>query len=210
MRRIWCITLFAVLLLSVSRPAHATTIVIDFESLVSDLDSSNTLALTTQIPSLTFSNALVMEAESTLGEDEFPPKSGSLVVMDDGGPMTIEFASPFYTVGGYFTYVSGLTLQAFDMSNVLLGSISGSAGNNMGLSGDPGSSPNELLSIMSSTPIVKLVITGSLDGSSFVLDDLTLDDAQPAQNTPVPEPATLTMVLGGAAVLARRRWKQNA
>ncbi len=43
--------------------------------------------LTTQMPGLTFPNIFVLIAGISLNESEFPPRPGSNVTADDGGPI---------------------------------------------------------------------------------------------------------------------------
>src|SRR5882672_6224065 len=71
--------------------AYSDTVVLDFEGF-SDSDF-----LTTQIPGLTFSNAMVLTASISLNEFDFPPHSGSNVIFDAGGPIGISFASAALT-----------------------------------------------------------------------------------------------------------------
>jgi hypothetical protein len=78
--------------------------------------------LTNQYPGVTFSNAIILRAGISLNEFEFPPLLGSNVVSDNGGSMSIAFASPVQSFGGYFTYANQLTIEAFSATNVLLGS----------------------------------------------------------------------------------------
>jgi hypothetical protein len=171
-------------------PAFAT--LLDFEGFP---DSTQ---ITTQYPGFTFSQATVLTAGISLNEFEFPPHSGSNVVFDDGGPMVIQFATPFASVGGYFTYLEPLTLTAFDASNNEIGSVTSLFLNNLALSGDPGSSPNEFLSLNIPTGISSLIIAGDPAGSSFVLDDFTA----------TPEPTSMVLLLtvfAGVAVATRTR-----
>jgi hypothetical protein len=181
----------AILVCSVTT-ATAVPVTIDFEDLA-DGDS-----VTNQYPGLTFSNAVVLTAGISLNEFEFPARSGSNVISDDGGPILISFATPLRSFGGYFTYLTPLTLTAFDASVNPLGSISSSFLNNLALSGDPGSSPNELLQFSSPLGISSVALTGDSLGGSFTLDDVTID--------PVPEPGTLALLGLGLAGLARHRW----
>lgn len=179
-----------------SAPASATVVTYDFEGLA---DSTTIIS---QFSGLTFSNTIALKAGFSLNEFEFPPRSGDVVVSDDGGAINISFAAPVFSVGGYFTYGSALTLQAFDSSNNLLGvAVASLFGSNLGLSGDTGSSSNELLSYADiGGAIARVTITGDLLGGSFVMDDLRVDNGNS-----VPEPQTLLLALAllGAGCLPR-------
>src|SRR5258708_10007966 len=94
--------------------AAAASSVIDFETL------TDGVAVTTQFAGLTFSDATVLVAGASLNEIDFPPHSGTHVVFDDGGPLSIALATPQLSVGGYFNYTSGLLFQAFDARPNLL------------------------------------------------------------------------------------------
>lgn len=176
--------------------ALAAPIVINFDSL-SELDS-----VTNQFVGLTVSNATVLTAGSSLNELEFPPRSGSNVIFDDGGPLSILFSDPIYTFAGFFTYLSPLSVSAFDSAGHLLGTASSAFASNLAFSGDPGSTTNELLELSSFAAISRILIAGDAAGGSFVLDDLTFDRAKP-----VPEPTSLLLLVVGvaAALVARRR-----
>ena len=164
--------------------AQATPVVYNFEAF-SDSD-----VLTNQIAGLSFSNTTVLTAGISLNELEFPPISGSNVVFDSGGALTIDFASPVFSVGGHFSYVTGLSFSAYDSLNNLLGTQLSSFGSNLLVSGDVGSMPNELLSFSSVGGLIsRVVITGNVAGGSFVMDDLAVD-----AGTTVPEPMTLALV----------------
>ncbi len=180
---------------------RADPIVIDFEGL-NDGDS-----VTTQYAGVTFSNAAVLTAGITLNELEFPPHSGSNVVFDSGGPMTIDFADPILSFGGYFTYAEALSLDAFDAGSNLVASASSAFGSNMALSGDPGSSPDEFLDVTFATGISSVTITGDPAGGSFVLDDATITPIGGPES--VPEPVTSVPLaiaaIALAAVFRRRR-----
>ncbi|MGI0134777.1 MAG: hypothetical protein ACREBW_07470, partial [Candidatus Micrarchaeaceae archaeon] len=132
----------------------AADTVLNFESL------GDGVSVTTQFSGLTFSNTIALTAGISLDEFEFPPHSGSVVVSDDGGPIGITFAAPVTTFGGYFTYAEPLTLTAFDASSTAVDSATSAFSNNMGLSGDPGSSPNELLSLSFAGGISSVLLEG--------------------------------------------------
>jgi hypothetical protein len=177
----------------------AAPIVIDFDTL-GDLGS-----VTSQFAGLTFSNATVLTAGSSLNEFEFPPRSGSNVLFDDGGAISIDFTTPIFGFGGFFTYLTPLTITAFDSSHNLLGSVSSQFATNLAVSGDAGTSPNEFLQFWSTVAIGSVSVAGDPAGGSFVVDDVTL------QTAPVPEPGTLSLLAVGAllAVRARRRGRSR-
>jgi hypothetical protein len=188
----------AVIVALCSRSASATTI--DFESFVEGD------VVTNQIVGVTFSNATVLTAGVGLNEFEFPPHSGDNVVFDDGGAISLSFASPLASFGGYFTYAAPITLQAFSPTNVLLATVTSAFSNNTGDGGDVGSSPNEFLQFGAAGGVGSVTITGDVGGSSFVLDDVVLTPLQTGPGpdpTPVPEPATILLTLSGIAVLPR-------
>ncbi len=154
---------------------------------------SDGTALTNQYLGLIFSNASILSAGFSLNEFEFPPHSGSNIATDDGGPISITVLGHIVSFSGYFTYGTRLTLAAFDASNSLVASITSSYSNNEALSGDAGSSPNELLHFISAIDISKIIITGDPSGGSF-----TVDDIDPiARATGVPEPSTLLLATLG-------------
>lgn len=188
-------TLAPMVLAVMVTPASAAVVVYDFDGL------ADSVPLTNQLAGLSFINTTVLKAGVSLNQGEFPPRSGDGVAFDDGGAISINFAAPVFSVGGYFTYISGLSLRAFDGANNLLGSRASTYGANTILTGDPGSSPNELLSFADASGLIARVeITGDILGGSFVLDDLTVDNG----NT-VPEPQTLLLALAllGAGCLPR-------
>lgn len=174
--------------------ASAAPITIDFEGL-SDLEE-----LSSQFPGLFFSNAWVLTAGTTLNEFDFPPHSGSNVISDNGGPITINFAQQVYSLSGYFTYAMPVTLTAFDSDNNVIGTLISALSNNYLSSDTP--SANELLAFNSLVGISSITLTGDSFGGSFVLDDFTYDN-EPQQ---VPEPGTLgLMILAGGMALASRK-----
>ena len=167
--------------------AHAATVTYDFEQFA---DSE---AVAAQLTGLTFTNARVLTAGVSLNETEFPPRSGTNVLFDDGGAITLSFASPVYSVGAFFSYATAVNLSVYDGNNVLLGALSSLFTSNLALSGEAGSNVNELLSFAdASGRISRIVFSGDVAGGSFVMDDLTVDTGA----TAVPEPQTLALVAG--------------
>src|SRR5712692_450807 len=110
--------LLLLLLLLVTAPQllFSGPVVINFEGL------TDGTFVTTQFPNLTFSNAIVFTAGISLNELEFPPQSGSNVVADTGGAISIIFTSPVSSFGGFFTYLVPVTIKGFDSSNSVLAS----------------------------------------------------------------------------------------
>lgn len=161
---------------------YSEALTFDFE----DLTDSETLTTQYALFGVTFNNATALTAGISLNEFEFPPHSGTNVIFDDGGPMSLTFSIPMVYFEAYFTYLVPLTLNFFDALNNLVGSANSNFSSNMALSGDLGSSPNELLSFAWGPGISSVVISGDLGGSSFTMDDLTA--------TPVPEPETLLLL----------------
>lgn len=188
------IFLFALLIAAMlvpAAPSFASPTIITFDTLT-DLDS-----VTAQFPGITFRNATVLTAGTSLNEFEFPPRSGAHVIFDDGGPIIIQFLNPIASFRGYFTYFTPLTLEAFDSSNSFLGSVDSAFFSNLALSGDTGSSPNEFLALTFGG-ISSVRITGDPAGGSFVMDDITVE---------VPEPSSIYLLISGAAGLGAFRRK---
>ena len=168
--------------------ASALAATLDFESLA-DLESVGQQFAASGV---TFSNAIALTAGLSVNEVDVPPHSGSVVISDDGGPMTLTFTNAVQQVGGFFTYAAPLTLNAYDAAGHWLGSIGSAFSNNTTLLGAAGSMPNEWLQLSAAAGMARLTISGDAAGGSFVLDDLSI--------TPVPEPAAawlLVIGLGG-------------
>jgi hypothetical protein len=147
--------------------------------------------VTNQFSNLLFLNATIATAGISLNEFEFPPHSGSNVVFDSDGSMSISFLVPVTSVSGFFTYGTQLTVTVFDASNNVLATLTSAFNNNEALSGDVGSHPNEFISFSVVSGISRISISGDPGGGSFTLDDLTFSTA-----APVPEPASLSLLLG--------------
>jgi hypothetical protein len=184
----------AALLFSVSI-AEASSIKLDFEGFP-DLTT-----LTNQYPDLTFSNAVVLSSGLSLNEFEYPPNSGSNVVVDDGSAIKIEFGTPISSFGGYFTYASAVTLKAFGADSVELASITSAFNTNYIDDPDPSSIPNEFLQVVA-FGIKSIIISGDVAGSSFALDDVVY--ARPTLPPPVPEPGISLLLVVSALAAATR------
>ena len=165
---------------------RSAPITINFEAF-SDLDFVNT-----QIPGLTFTHAVVLTSGKSVNEQEIPPRSGTHLIMDFVGPMTVSFVAPVISFGAYFTYLTPVQLFAFDDKSNLVDSVASSYFNNQALSGDAGSSPNEFLSLNFAGGISSVSILGNPDGFSFALDDLTFD---PRVDAPISAPGTIDLLV---------------
>lgn len=184
-----------------SHAASAATIT--FDDLIDDFGTG--VVVDTQYAGFQFSNTLALTAGLTLNEIDFPPYSGSVVASDAAGPITVVFSQSFNALSAFFTYAQRITLTAYDLSDVQIAqAVSLYASNLANGSGDAGSSPNELLQIVATGPIARLVIQGDAAGGSFTMDDFTARSA----GVGIPEPASLLVVGMGLASLfvrARRR-----
>src|SRR4051812_48787774 len=98
--------LFPLLILLASQCAFSDTI--DFETF-SDFD-----AITNQISGLIFSNSVVFSSGLSLNDLDFPPHSGSNVIVNSGSVLSIDFSDSITSFAGFFTYTSDVTLLAFD------------------------------------------------------------------------------------------------
>jgi hypothetical protein len=182
------------LFIIVSLACSATTI--DFEQF------TDSQALTTQIPGLTFSNTSILTAGISLNELEFPPHSGTNVAFDSGGPIGIKFSSPVTSFSGYFTFTEPLSIVAYNAANSPVAQVTSPFSSNLAISGDPGSTPNEFLSVTSAGGFNSVLLTGDPAGGSFVMDDISYVYSASAS---VPEPAFL--LLAGLLIFAVFRQK---
>jgi hypothetical protein len=154
-----------------------------------------------QFPGLTFTNAIALQSGVSLNEFEFPPHSGEFVVGDHLDYLQIRFATPATEFSAYFTYVARLTLTAYDASDAIVASATSLFSSNAVLSGEAGSTSNELLSL-TAADISRVTIQGGGGGDSFAMDDLTYDA--------VPEPGmALSVCAGLLGLLAIRRRRRS-
>jgi hypothetical protein len=155
----------------------AATIFTDFEGI------PDGMPFVSQLGGYTFANAVVLSAQLSLNEVDFPPHSGVNVIGDIGGPISITgYAQSF---SGFFTYSTPLTIDGFDAGGILRVTAMSQFPENFTSSGI--GSPNELISISYPAGLQTITITGDPNGTSFALDDVTLT---------TPEPATGWFVIG--------------
>ena len=173
--------------------ACAATINVDFESI------ADGTVITNEYLGLTFTNARAITSGLTLNELQFPPRSGSNVADDFGGPINISFSIPVLNFAGYFTYSTGLTLTAYDSLNQVVGSTNSAFSSNVFSSPN---SPNEQLQLSFAGGISRVTLAGGSNGGSFVVDDLAFTTPSSAE---VPEPATFWLLLPALAVLRRAK-----
>lgn len=182
-----------VLLTAAALPLTADVMDLDFEGF------PDGTILATQYPGVTFTNAIILTAGISLNEFDFPPHSGTNVASDNNGPMSIDFANPVLSFGGYFTYVELLTIQAFNTADIQVASASSLFSQNFVSSGNPA---NEFIRVAFAEGISSVTITGDPSGGSFTLDDATYTTT----STSVPEPSTWSLMLfTGAAIMLLKR-----
>jgi hypothetical protein len=163
---------------------------LDFENLSDSTSVGSAYASSGVI----FTNALIATAGFSLNDLDFPPNSGSNVVIDDGGPMTLRFLTPVSSFSGFFTYALPLTLDGFGSSNQLLVTASSLFSANFVSSGNQ---PNELIQLNFAGGIDSVTITGDPGGFSFAMDDASFTTV--ATNA-VPEPGSVALFFTGIAL----------
>jgi hypothetical protein len=195
--RIFRNALLVAALAACATPVTAAPVLIDFESL-SDLD-----VVTTQFEadgiSFTGATALLSGAlGGSLNEFDFPPSSGGIVVYDADGTIRVDFLTGALSVGGHFTYVAPVTMTAFAGATVL-GSVTSQFVENLASGSNP---TNELIQLAFAEGITHITLAGAVGGGSFVLDDFFAETQE--GTPPIPEPATITLLLLGGAMIAGR------
>ena len=151
---------------------------------------------------VTFNNAVALVAGFDLNDAEFPPLSGLTVATPAHAPLSIVFDAPITDFQAAFTHSDTLTLLFF-LGPDQVGSVSSTFTNNLALSGDEGSSPNEILSFHNDLTFNSVQFSG---GGIFVLDDVAFN-AAPGSTSDAPEPVGVGLAGIGlvALCIARRR-----
>ena len=150
---------------------------------------------------LTFSDTLALQAGISLNGLEFPPHSGDIAVTNTAGSLTIKFDDLITNFNAYFTYSNPLSIFAYDSNSMLIGSIQSTYNNNLALSGDTGSHPNDLLSF--SADEIKSILVSSSGATSFafLMDDVSYTSAPPPISS-VPLPNSFVLILSTFAILS--------
>jgi hypothetical protein len=177
----------------------------------------NGTSLTTQYPNVTFNGAVILGPAALDLSDPitgqpwvpYPPHSGTNLIYDPNGTLTLTFSSPVNFVNGYFTYTNGVVMTAYNSSNTLLATAQAGASPSIPYNWVPAPSdpihnppPNQLIGITLATPSISSVVISSLDNSipdSYVFaDDISFTGS--INLNPVPEPSSV--ILLGVVFLA--------
>lgn len=94
--------------------------------------------------------------------------------------MSIVFGTSVSTFSAFFTYVSQVTLLAYDDADVLVDTATSLFGANFVSAGTVGASPNELLQLDFAGGMRRIELIGDPGGLSFVLDDASFEPVSPA------------------------------
>lgn len=144
----------------------ATPITIDFD----DLQDGEMLGNQYSSLGVTFFNGLVLEDGSSLNGDEFPPRSGLFVTVDDGAPLSGRFGFAVVSLSFHTTYASPITLTILDIGGNAVASVTSLFAENYVSSGNP---PNEWMGLSYPTGIYDFIVSGDPIGNSFAIDDFS-------------------------------------
>ncbi|HEY6802080.1 MAG TPA: hypothetical protein VI306_00750 [Pyrinomonadaceae bacterium] len=135
---------------------------------------SDSTRVTDQYPGIVFEHATTLSSGVSLNEYDAHPRSGSNVIFDDGGPITITFRSMTKSCSAYLTYSHQITVMSYDEKGNVTGTVKSKFGNNLAVATSENYAA-ELLSIKYEQGIKQIRIIGADLGSSFTLDDLTVE-----------------------------------
>ena len=157
-------------------------------------------AFTTQYAGVNFNGATILTKDVSLNS-VFPPRSGTNVVYNPVGAMTLDFLAPVGFFSGYFTYNQALLVQAFDSSANLLGSYSGVCSANY-VGAGCGTGANEY-GLITAAGISRVVISGG-GGNNFTVDDVEFTGSVDT----VPDPGSSLLLLG-MGLVGLRAWRKR-
>jgi hypothetical protein len=150
-------------------------------------------------PGITFTNAVAEIAGFSLNEAEFPPASGVTVAVAGDGQISFDLNVPVPNFSAFFTHSASLTIEFFLAGNPV-GAATSAFTNNLAISGDPGTAPNEAIVFHSDQGFDSAVFSG---GGAFAVDDITFDAGQAA-----PEPSAAVLTLAGAVFAMCGRYRR--
>jgi len=185
----------AAALVWMSVPGRSATVVGDntltFEGIGNGQD------IGTFYPGVEFTNAIALVAGGSLDAAEFPPPSGVTVATSADIPMEIRLESPVNDFSARFTHTDPLTV-VFTLNEGVLGTVSTQFDDNLALSGDPGSHPNETLSFHSDVGFKSIFFDAF---GAWVIDDVSFADPPAA----ALEPGACALLAPPLLILLRRK-----
>jgi hypothetical protein len=184
-------------------PLRATLITINFDDVTDSFLIGNHYAPL----GATFTGALALSAGISLNDAEFPPHSGTNVVIDANGPITIQFSSPVDSFSAFFTYVTSVLVTAYDAGSVPVRTATSLFSQNFVSSGNP---PNEAIGVTYAPGIDHVTIVGDPAGGSFAMDDVSFDVITATSGVPEPGSIFLVGVALSALTAVSRRLRRNS
>lgn len=157
-----------------------------------DFDNFNdSSTLSNELPGIAFSGGIVLTAGVGLNEFDYPPHSGSNVLLAYNGKLEIAFATPVEQFSGYFTHPETVTFSGFNPSQAMLFSFT-LPGSNVGASA---------MTAYAFQGLAFLTIE-SATGTAFAMDDF---DITPGAALPLPGTFSLAAMTGLLALAFHKR-----
>lgn len=150
--------------------------------------------LTNEVVGVQFNGGTVLTAGIGLNELDFPPHSGDNVLAGLSGGLTLSFDTPQTSFSGWFTHGNTLNFLGLDALNNVILSASTADVSNLG--------DFDQYAFLGLN--LKALIITSIDGSSFVLDDLFFGA------NAVPEAPGWSLAALGLALLAASQRRAQA
>ena len=149
--------------LGLSSAALAQAPVLDFEGLPEGQ------AAGTAISGVSFTNATVLQSAASLNESEYPPRSGTKVVCDIGGPIKVVFSQSVKSFTAYITHSQTVTLKLLASNGGVISQTTVAGDNRQG----SGKAPNEAIQLTSDAGFTQVELSSAPGGSSFTMDDIS-------------------------------------